>query len=365
MKILRNYVLQEFYGPLFGSLLVLTFVMILGNLVKIADLVINKGVEIWSVIKLFLFMMPALLTYTVPIAVLVAILLSLGRLSSDNEIVTMRASGINLAHIILPLMIVGAILSLVLLIFNDKIVPYAHFAQRRTLVEVGTKNPAAALEPGIFINSFDKYIIFIYSIENNKLNNIRIYEPQGEDKPTRLIIARRGEFITVPENNMIKLKLIDGTADEPDPNDPNTFYKLNFKTYFMTLNLAQVQKKENVVKKPKDMTIKELQTEIRKLKQQKIDPGPLATEVHKKISLAFSCIVFIMLGMPMAVITHRREKSINFGIAFLIVGVYYLLLLGSEALSRQGYLTPQFALWIPNTLFGLIGGTLTYKLCAY
>jgi lipopolysaccharide export LptBFGC system permease protein LptF len=69
--------------------------------------------------------------------------------------------------------------------------------------------------------------------------------------------------------------------------------------------------------------------------------------------------------MPMAVITHRREKSINFGIAFLIVGVYYLLLLGSEALSRQGYLDPQFALWIPNTLFGLLGGILTYKLCVY
>jgi len=365
MKILRNYVLQEFLGPLFGSLLVLTFVMVLGNLVKIADLVINKGVDIWSVIKLFLYMMPALLTYTLPIAVLIAVLLSLGRLSGDNEIVTMRASGINLIHIVLPLMIIGTILSLTLVIFNDKIVPYAHFAQRKTLVEVGTKNPAAALEPGIFINSFDKYILFIYAIDGNKLNNIRIYEPQGEEKPTRLIIARKGEFIPVPESNLIKLKLMDGTADEPDPNDPNTFYKLNFKTYFMTLNLGSVQKKENVLKKPKDMTIHELQREITKLRLQKIDPTPLTTEIHKKITLAFSCLVFILLGMPMAVITRRREKSINFGIAFLIVGVYYLLLLGTEAVSRQGYLDPQFALWIPNVIFGLIGAILTYKLCVY
>lgn len=365
MKILRNYVIKEFLGPLIGSLLVLTFVMILGNLVKIADLVINKGVDVLSVMKLFMFMMPALLTYTVPIATLIAVLLSLGRLSGDNEIVTMRASGINLAHIVMPLLVIGSIISLVLLIFNDRIVPYAHFAQRKTLVEVGTKNPAAALEPGIFINSFDKYILFIYAIDGNKLQNIRIYEPQGEDKPTRLIIARRGEFISLPENNIIKLKLIDGTADEPDPNNPSNFYKLNFKTYFMTLNLAQAQSKENVLKKPKDMTIRELETEMRALRSQKIDPSPLATEIHKKISLAFSCLVFILLGMPMAVITHRREKSINFGIAFLIVGVYYLLLLGSEALSRQGYLDPQFALWIPNTLFGLLGGFLTYKLCAY
>ena len=365
MKILRNYILKEFIGPFVGALLVLTFVMILGNLVQIADLVINKGVDLWSVIKLFLYMMPALLTYTIPIATLIAVLLSLGRLSGDNEIVTMRASGINLLHIVLPLMVTGFILSLVLLIFNDRLVPYAHFAQRKTLVEVGTKNPAAALEPGIFINSFDKYIIFIYSIEDNKLNNIRIYEPQGPDKPTRLIIAQKGEFISVPENNIIKLKLMDGTADEPDPNDPNTFYKLNFKTYFMSLNMTQSQTKDNVLKKPKDMTIKELKNEMKSLRAQKIDPSPIATEIHKKIALAFSCLVFILLGMPLAVITHRREKSINFGIAFLIIGIYYLLLLGSEALSRQGYLSPQFALWIPNTLFGLLGGMLTYKLCVY
>jgi lipopolysaccharide export system permease protein len=365
MKILRNYVLKEFIWPLIGSLLVLTFVMILGNLVKIADLVINKGVDLWSVAKLFMYMMPALLTYTLPIATLIAVLLSLGRLSGDNEIVTMRASGINLLHIVLPLMVLGMMLSLLLLIFNDRMVPYAHFAQRKTLVEVGSRNPAAALEPGIFINSFDKYILFIYSIEENRLNNIRIYEPQGDDKPTRLIIARRGEFIPDPKTNIIKLKLMDGTADEPDPNNPNNFYKLNFKTYFMSLNLAQAQNKDNIMKKPKDMTIKELENEMRSLKAKKIDPSPLATEIHKKITMAFSCFVFMLLGMPMAVITHRREKSINFGIAFLIVGVYYLLLLGSEALSRQGYLDPQFALWIPNTLFGLLGGILTYKLCAY
>jgi lipopolysaccharide export system permease protein len=308
-------------------------------------------------------MMPALLTYTIPIAVLIAVLLSLGRLSGDNEIVTMRASGINLFHIVLPLMVVGVILSLTLLIFNDRLIPYAHFAQRKTLVEVGTKNPAAALEPGVFINSFDKYILYIWSINGSKLSDIRIYEPQGNDRAPRLIIAKTGEFI--PDKNVIKLKLMDGFADEPDPNDPNIFYKLKFKTYFMSLNMAQAQTKDNVQKKPKDMTIKELAAEIKSLQTQKIDASPLETEIHKKITLAFSCIIFILLGMPMAVITHRREKSMNFGLAFLIVGVYYLLLLGSEALSRQGYLNPQFALWIPNTLFGLLGGILTYKLCVY
>ena len=364
MRILRNYFLKEFIGPLFLALGVLTFVMILGNLIKIADLVINKGVDMVHVSKLLLFMIPYLLTYTLPISALTAILLSLGRLSGDNEIVTIRASGINLFSLILPLLTVGLVLSLILVVFNDRVIPYAHFASRKTIMEIGVKNPTAALEPGIFINSFEKYILFIYRIDGNKLSNVRIYEPQGEGKPARTIVAKRGEFIAVPEKSMIKLKLMDGTSDEPDPEKPSNFFKLNFKTYFMTLNLGQMQNKDKIEKKPKDMTIQELKNEIKKIKKEGIDPAPLLTEINEKISLAFSCFVLMLFGIPLAIITRRREKSINFGIAFLIVGVYYLMLLGSEALGMQGYLNPRIAMWIPNIILGAIGAVSTYRLCA-
>jgi len=365
MRILRNYFLKELILPLFLALVVINFVFILGYLVQIAHLIINKGVDILSVTKLFLFRIPALLTYTLPIATLISVLLSLGRLSSDNEIVTIKASGINIFRLLFPLLIVGLILSLVMVIFNDRVVPYAHFASRKTLVQVGIKNPTAILEPGVFIDSFEKYILFIYSIDGFKLNNVRIYEPQSENKPTRIIVAKKGEFLPMPEKNMVKLKLMDGSADEPDPNNPQNFYKLNFKTYFMTLNLANMKDKDSIDKKPKDMTIDELRQGIEKLKLKGIDHAPLITEINKKIALAFSVFVFMLLGLPLAIITRRREKSINFGIAFLIIGLYYLLLLGSEALSLQGYLDPQLALWIPNAVFGSLGLYLTYRLCAY
>ena len=367
MKILRNYFLREFLGQLLLALGVLIFVMMLGNLVKIADLVINKGVDIFSVSKVFIYLMPYLLTYILPIAALSAVLISLGRFASDNEIITIRASGVHIFRLILPLLIVGLILSLVLVIFNDRVIPYAHYASRKTLIDVGIKNPTAALEPGIFINSFEKYILFIYSIDQkkNRLGNIRVYEPQGENKPTRTIVAKRGEFIAIPEKKMVKLKLMDGTSDEPDPENPTNFYKLNFKTYFMTLNLGQMQNRDKIEKKPKDMTIKELKSEADKLEKEGIDSMPLLTEINQKITLAFSCFVFILLGIPLAILTRRREKSINFGIVFVIVVLYYLLLVGSEALSLEGHVNPNIAMWIPNALLGAVGAFLTYKLCVY
>jgi lipopolysaccharide export system permease protein len=365
MKILRNYFLREFISPMFMALGVLTFVLLLGNTIKIADMVINKGVDLYNVAKLFLFMIPYLLTYTLPIAILAATLLALGRISNDNEIIAIRANGINLFSLILPLLIVGIILSLVMVVFNDRVIPYARVASKKTLMDVGIKSPTAALEPGVFINAFQKYIIFIYSIDQNKMNNVRIYEPLGENKPARTIIAKRGEFIAIPEKGMVKLKLIDGTSDEPDPSNPTNFYKLNFKTYFMSLNLSKAQGNKELKKKTKDMTIEELSAEVKRLKKEGIDPTVLLVEINKKVALAFSCFVFILLGSSLAMVTRRREKSINFGMAFIVAGAYYLLLLGSEALSFQGHIPPQIALWIPNIIFAAIGAVLTYKVCAY
>ncbi len=370
MKILRNYLLREFTLPFILSLAVLIFVMLLGNLNQLVELVVTKGVSILSVGKMFLLLTPYLLTYAIPVAVLSAVLLSLGRLSSDNEIIALRASGIIMFALILPLLVLGITLSLFLVILNDRVIPKAHFATRKTLVDIGIRNPAAVLEPGTFIDTFQNYILFIYSIEKNPqtqerniLNNVRIYEPQGKDKPTRTIVAKKGEFVSLPEKQIVKLKLIDGTADEPDLKNPGEFFKLNFNTYYMTLTMADQGGNEELRKKPKDMTIKELRKQIDEYKSQTIETIPFETQIHEKLALAFSVLVFILVASPLAVITHRREKTLNFGLAFLIAGIYYLLLIGFESLSLQGIMPVAISIWMANIILGLLGAILMIKLC--
>jgi len=363
MRILRNYILKETIGPFLLSLSVLTFVLLLGNVLRLTELIINKGVSFLLVGKLFIFLIPFLLSFTIPIASLAGVLLALGRLSSDNEIIAIKTSGLNSFKLIMPLLTVGITLSLLLVFLNDKVVPHAHYASRKAVLDIGMKNPTAALEAGTFIDGFQDYILFIYKIESNTLHNIRIYQPKGKNRETtRTIVAKTGEFVPVPGQNKIKLKLMNGTSDEPDLKNPNTFYKLNFKTYFMTLSLNPTKSGE-VSKKAKDMTLKELSQETERLKELNIDPAPLITEFHKKISLAFSCFIFILLGAPLAIMVHRKEKIANLGISFLVVAVYYLLGIGFEALSIQNILPPTIAMWTPNTILGIVGIFLTYKLC--
>ncbi len=360
MKILQNYTLKNLIWPFILSIAVFTFVLVVGNILKLADLIITKNVGILYAIKLFFYLMPSLLNYTIPMAVLTATLLGFGRLSGDNEITAMRTAGINLRLIFLPVLVVGLVISLFSVKLNDKILPESHFASRRLLLEIGMKRPAAYLEPGRVIRNFKKYIIFIYGIKGNHLSNVRIYEPR-ENSPTRTIIAKEGLFIPFPKKGLIKLKLTNGTSDEIDPHDPEKFYKLNFKNYYLTLNLPK-EHSGSIGKKPKEMSIDELKKEIKKLKIMNIDIAPLLTELHKKISLAFSSLAFIMVGLPLGIKTRRTEKSIGFAISLCLIVCYYILLVGAEALSLRGILPAGIAMWSANLLLMGTGAFLLYNL---
>jgi lipopolysaccharide export LptBFGC system permease protein LptF len=274
----------------------------------------------------------------------------------------MRASGIHLRRLLVPIFVVGILLSLFSLILNLRIIPYSYHEQRKILKQMGTQNPTALLEAGAFINAFKDQVIFIYRIEGNKLYNIRIYQPQKDGKMTRTITAKEGEFTRVPGEDKIKLKLMNGTSDEPDLENPNNFYKLRFNTFFRTLDLSK--KLEKVEKKPKGMTLEEINDKIAEYKQLGIDTVPLVIEYHRKLSWSFSVLIFILLGFPIAVVTHRRAKTANIALAILCAAAYYLLTLACEALAIEQVTPIAITMWMPNIIGITIAGVLNYKLCA-
>ena len=360
MKILRSYILREHIGPFVMAMTVFTFMLLVGNLVKLADLIINKGVGFSYVWRFFLYLIPFLLSYTIPMAMLTATLLAFGRLSQDNELTALRATGVSFWKLIVPCLCTAVVASLFLIVLNDRILPETHLASRKMLKELGLKRPTAYLEPGTFIKDFPPYVLFVYGIDGNQLSQVRIYEPQP-GRPTRTIVAEHGEFVSLPEQEQVRLKLIDGSSDEADRQNPAIVYKASFKTYFITLNLGKAGASKTLEKKPREMSFAELRALITRLNEERIDPTPLWLEYHKKIAQSFSPIVFILIGLPLALLARRGERLIGFGLSLIVFVVYYLLLLGANALALKNLLTPQVAMWLPNALVGCIGLLLLYK----
>ena len=154
MKILRKYIIKEIIVMFLFSLAIFTFTLVIGNIIRLAELVINRGVDIKLVSRLFLYLIPFLLSYTIPMCILTGVLLVFGRLSGDNEIIAIRASGINIYRLSVPLLMVGLLFSLFSIVLADKIIPQMHFESRKIIKNIGVKTPAAYLEPGTFIKSF-------------------------------------------------------------------------------------------------------------------------------------------------------------------------------------------------------------------
>jgi lipopolysaccharide export system permease protein len=354
MKILRDYVLKEFFHSFLLSVVVFTFVLLVGNIIQLADLVINKGVDVFSVLKLFLFLIPWLLSFTLPIAALTAVILTFGRFSSDGELTAIKASGIGLFKISSPLLILGIIFSFLAFFMNDQVSPNASFASRQVVKDIGMKNPAAMLEEGTFIRGFGNYVIFIYEIKGNKLRNIRIYQPQ-EGKTTRTIVAESGEINTQPGTPIVELKLFNGTSEEPSPTEPESYYKLNFKTYNMTVDVSKMMKKEKIEKKVREMTVNELNKEIAKFKKQGMDATPLYVEIYKKINMSIASFVLILMGIPLGIKAQRSEKAIGFGISLLLFAIYWGTFLGGIAMSLRGAVPALLGVSLPNAVFFLFG----------
>ncbi len=354
MRILRNYILKEFFHSFFVSIIVFTFAFLIGNIIQIANLVINKGVNILSVLQLLFYMIPWLLSFTFPMASLTSVILTFGRFSSDGELTAMKASGISLYRIAFPVLMVGGMISAATFLLNDQISSNASYASRKVIKDIGFKSPTAYLEAGTFIRGFESYVIFIYDVKGNKFKNIRIYQPQ-EGKPTRTIIAESGEINTFPEKNMLELRLFNGTSEEPSPTDPENFYKLNFRTYYMTIDLTRILKKEKIEKKAREMTMKELRAEISKFIRQKIDPMPLFVEVYKKINMSIASFVLILIGIPLGIRAHRSEKSIGFGISLLLFAAYWGTFLGGIAIALRGTVPPSIGVSLPNIVFFVAG----------
>ena len=360
MRILRTYILRELLQPTGMALVLFTFVLLVGNLIKLTDLLINKGVSPLSILQMFGLLVPSLLSYTLPMAVLTGTLLAFGKLSSDREILAMKASGISFYAIAAPVLLVGLLISIALVPINTHVVPWSHYATRRLLVDIGVRNPTAFLEGGTFIKEFKPYILFIYQVDGNKLSKIRIYEPK-EGRPTRTIVAQRGEFIPVPKEQRVLLKLYNGAADEPDPKDPLKFYKLEFATYSMSLAVGEGKDPSKLGRKPKDLGMQQLRAEIRKLSAEGIDPVPLRVELHRRFSMAFSPFVFILIGLPLGITTRRAQRSVGFGLSVVIFLGYYLFLVLGQTLAEKGSLSPAPSLWIANAVFLVIGGLLLWR----
>jgi lipopolysaccharide export LptBFGC system permease protein LptF len=282
----------------------------------------------------------------------------MGRIISDNEIVAINVAGISSLKLLSIFLIIACGFSLLLFIINDKIDPYFHYRYRTQMKNIYTKNITSLIEPGVFLEGFSNYILYVSDKEANKMKNVFIYELNEKEGVSKVTYAKKGEFVV--DKNNLKMKLENGFRDETAGGGKKELYRLNFEVFFIDIPIAD-KKAVKVEKKPADMTIKELKEKIKHLRKKGINPVDLAAELYKRMSFSFSIITFAILAFGASLLVRHREKAINFGIAAFTALIYFLLFIPAETLIEYHLINPALGEWLPNIIVIPIGAFLICK----
>ena len=363
MKILQRYIGKSIIGTFLITILVLTGILCLGNLLKVADLIL-KGMDPMLVLKFFGFLIIGLLEYAIPMAILTATILVFGRLSADNEITGMRACGVGLIHIAMPVFLVGFVMMLIGLYLQNTVIPNYGFAIRKLRSQIGLLAPDALLQPGEII-SFPGYTINFDRKEDGILYKIQINQYDKDDLSSS-IFAKHASMEFDKNREGFTLKLYDGTVEEiPDKDAPQIRTTTAFGEFNYPISLKELYDKNKFTdkdKRKKDMT----RFELIKCREDLLlatdisdeDYGEISeftTEIHKRLSLAAACLSLVFISIPLAIKSHRSEKTIGMALSLALIFFYYIFIAYADAIASEYTLYPHLIVWVPNILFVTIG----------
>jgi lipopolysaccharide export system permease protein len=359
MKILSRYIALEFMGNAVLGLMIFTFILILDQLFELVDLLLNKGVGILFTLKLLLLLTPSSLSLTLPVSILLACLLTYGRLSENNEITAARASGLAAwSYVRMPFFV--AVLTTVFLVpFNTRWAPHAHASFRELYVQVLKKNPLVRIDEKTFVEVGD-YHIYVED-KDKKSKNMRgltIYKMPTKG-PSLRIFASRGHA-SFDEKRGITFSLSAGRIEQADAANPSRWVTTDFKEYQFFIPLVGSQ--SSTERAIEEMDNKQLRAEIETLKSKNLPTPVHACQIQFRWALAFTPILFAALGVPLAIRMQRGGRSIGFGMSLIIVIVYYVLLMGGMSLGQRGAWPAWLAVWSANGILAVAASGLFWKM---
>lgn len=406
MKKIRKYIIIEAIGPFIAGVLFFTFIFVIQLLPELFKLIINNGAPIKTSFEVFVYMLPFNVAITIPMSILMASIMGYGRLSSDNEIIVMRALGFSHMRIYIPIIILGVITFLFALFFNNVVMSESNYRYRALISYMINMRPSIAVGKLDFtyISDMGLSIGAEYS-DNSGMSNVVIFDGTSDSK--RVITAKSGVWHNNEANSrVITLTLSDGIVQEMPyfgivSNDFSVFdymdinivrrvstlssherglrelpaWKIHEKiestkeqaSNSMTAQIGAIiinsysNISDNSAKNFESFSNEYVSTNSAELNQLIKDnmissvPYFYYVEFHKFISIPAACLFMVFIGAPLGIVGKRSGRGFGFGISVIVVVIYYLLITAAEIIAGNRTVPAFLAMWFPNIVLAVIG----------
>ena len=450
MKIIGKYVLKEHVGPFLFASTALTSLMLLQYIAKRFGELVGKGLPPSVILEFLGLSLPFTVAMTMPMAVLVAVLYAFSRLAAENEITAMKASGVSMWTVLGPVLVGGLAMSLIMLLFNDQVLPRSNHRLARLQLDIFRTKPTFALREQV-INPVKEGQLYLRAADidegSSRMKDVIIYD-LSDPLRRRTIYADSGDLAMASNRRDLELMLFDGVMMTVPNKSPTELTRMFFKRDRLrvkgVLNEYQESQGGSVSRSDREMSICEMQGQVRRAdllvrqaqydvaiveherQKQRGDSSPLGAppttgkgtvlgtmycrafaaltvrkaqaqgrdrpaeedvgmtarrneaqfradeavrernryevEIHKKFSLAAACLIFVLIGAPVALRFPRGGVGLVIGVSFAIFGLYYVGLIGGETLADKAYVPPWIAMWAMNIGLLAVGLTLAARM---
>lgn len=349
MRILDRYIVREVSRHAFLGLVVFTFVFLVPRLVRVMDIYVRHMGSDVQILKLFLCIFPGVFVFTVPMATLIGVLLGLGRMSADSEIIALTSLGIGRRRILFPvgvLALVGALLTLAMTTWvGPEALLTLHTAERLLSSQISFQ-----VQPRVFDERIPKKVLYVndVSASGTQWRGVFVADTEGEGG-SQLTLADSAIVIAEPKQGTLELHLRGGTTHEFSREDPSHYSVTSFGQSDWPIEvsgLGAVQPRQRSVP---EQSMRELMTERRSGSRE------ASVELHTRLAFPIACLVFALVAVPLGAQPRRGGRAAGSLLAVVLIAAYYLLLILGAGLAREGRISPAAGIWMANGILTALG----------
>jgi lipopolysaccharide export system permease protein len=338
IKILDRYLFKEMFFPFLMGILLLTFLMLLHQLVRLTEWVSDKGISLFTVSDLFVRMLPSFFLLTIPMATAFATILGFNRLSSDHELTALSASGIPLLQVFKSVFMFAIVSALLTLLMGNLSAHWGTSSFKSVAIKMLKERIGVGLETSRFTEIFPGLMLYAESIVHStgvdskdsavdvtKLERVFIYDGRSSRKSQDVIVAQSGFLMS--NDGVIGLELQEGAIHTHNrPMDQ----RIAFGTYSLKMRTPLPQ------------------TSVFEMERKDRDPVRAQIALYKKYSLAYASFLFCFLGIPLGMISGKGGRLYPFVAGIALIVLYYALYKAGDYFFPLHGSTPEWAAWVPN-----------------
>lgn len=361
-KTIDKYILRELLKIFLISIFAMTMILYLDKFLFMAEMIVNRGVSFMEIMRMMVYISPAFFAITIPMAVLMASVVTFNQFSASNEWVAMKSCNWSFLELMKPVLYFSLFAYFLANIVMFWALPWGNQSYKVLVYDIIKNRANVDIQPNVFNRDFKNLILLVKEHqENSLLKGVFIADTTNSEAP-QIITSEQGVIFPNPETLKIQLKLNNGTIHELS-NERGDYQTLNFDRYDINLSLPDTERleKEALVGN-RELSYSKIKEKIRDMKIKGLPTFGPEVELSKKFSIPFTCLLFAFLGAPLGIKSSRSGKSGSFGITVAVIMVYYVALIMTQNLGRIGKIHSYTSVWIPNIILIFVVVYTIYKM---